>query len=400
MKLPEHERLQGGSGYFLPNLLQFSRLLRQLDIPVSTQQVYEFAEGVTFIDLSKRDDFYHTSRAFFLHDIRKIDLYNIAFDLFWANHLKMMLELSTGRTQTRSAEIDADPEGNTSTQGKMGGSIQYLREGEDLQFLGSPEMELKPVFSPIEVLDQKDFRNLSSVELQDIKEIVKDITINLGMKRSRRKILAKKKTSHLDFRRSIRKNLASGGEVVLLEWHRRKLKVRPLVLICDMSGSMESYATIFLYFMHAMVERLNRLETFAFGTRLTRLTPAFKSRKFEDVLENLSDRVNDWSGGTRIGESIREFNYHWSKRVLRHSAVVIIISDGWDRGNLRLLEKEIARLKRSSSQLIWLNPLADSPDYQPLVGGIKTVMPYVDLFHPFNNLKNLKEFAGKLSNMA
>jgi uncharacterized protein with von Willebrand factor type A (vWA) domain len=216
---------------------------------------------------------------------------------------------------------------------------------------------------------------------------------------TRRRIRAFKKTHLLDFRRSFRTSMTYGGELFDLEWRRRKFRPRPLVVLCDISGSMENYSKILLHFLYSLVQNSRRVEAFAFATRLTRLTPTLRRKNVDSVLNGLSTLIYDWSGGTRIGESLKAFNYQWARRVLSRGVIVVIISDGWDRGDIGLLKREVSRLKRSSSHLIWLNPVAGSQDYEPLVRGIQTVLPFVDDFFPFNNLQSIRTLAGKLSSI-
>jgi hypothetical protein len=181
-----------------------------------------------------------------------------------------------------------------------------------------------------------------------------------------------------------------------LEWQQRKNKPRPLVVICDISGSMERYSRLFLYFLYALTQGTQRVEVFVFGTRLTRLTPALRYKDVDQAVRRTSQTVLDWSGGTRIGESLRTFNYLWARRVLGRGAVLLFISDGWDRGEINLLEKEMARLRRSVSRLFWLNPLLGSPDYQPLVRGIQAALPYIDEFLPLHNLESFERLRNKI----
>lgn len=387
-------------GFLLANLLHFGRLLRGLEIPVSSQQIYNLAEGVMYIDIASRDDFYHASRAFLLHNIDKLQQFNLAFDLFWSKHLTILMELSSDQKMVHReipGEVQDEQKTKTTRKGKLASKI-YTKEERDGEH--SPEMEIRPVYSPIEILYRKDFADLSRDELRVARAIIRKLAWQLDQKRTRRKIRAMKKNSYLDFRRSLRKNLSTGEEIINLEWQRRKVKARPLVMICDVSGSMERYSQIFLYFLYALAQDSRHIETFVFGTRLTRLTPALRKKNIEIVLGDLSNSIEDWSGGTRIGEAIKEFNYRWSRRILGHGAIIAIISDGWDRGNLELLESEISRMSRMATRLIWLNPLAGSPDYQPLVGGIQTVLPYIDDFYPLKNLKNLQAFAADLGTFA
>jgi hypothetical protein len=185
-----------------------------------------------------------------------------------------------------------------------------------------------------------------------------------------------------------------------LAWWERKEKPRSVVILCDISGSMEKYSTLFLYFLYGLVQGVGRVEAFVFATRLTRVTDQLKHGDLQTIIPALSKQILDWSGGTRIGESLRIFNLVWSRRILKHSPLLLILSDGWDRGNLSLLQKEIDRLRRSVHRLIWLNPLAGSPDYQPLVGGIQTILPYVDDFLPLNNLETVIRLVEKLSSLS
>ncbi len=176
--------------------------------------------------------------------------------------------------------------------------------------------------------------------------------------------------------------------------------MRPLVLICDISGSMDRYSRLLLRFVHAIEQGLDSVEVFVFGTRLTRITRSLRKRDVDDAIAEVVKAVDDWSGGTRIGEAIKTFNYDWSRRVLRSGATVVMISDGWDRGDPKLLAAEMARLQRSCRRLIWLNPLLGAPGYQPLTQGIRAALPYVDDFLPVHNLKSLEALSQLLSDMA
>ena len=384
-------------GEFLANLLHFGRLLRKLDINVSSQQIYGLAEGITHIDVSRRDDFYNTARAFLLHENRKKDQFDQAFDLFWMQHVKVLVEFSTEHKKFESNMGEHEDDNSEPRIFKNQLLIADSPKTEQPQTIAYKEIEINPVFSSSEVLRQKDFSELNREELNQAKDLINHMVLGLNQMRTRRRISTVKQSGYLDFRRSLRNNLNYGGEIIELKWQRRKLKPRPLVVITDISGSMQRYSEIFLYFLYALVQRTQGLETFVFGTRLTHITPALRKRDIEIVLKDLSSTILDWSGGTRIGESLKEFNYRWSRRVLRSRAIVIIISDGWDRGDIELLDKEIGRLRRNVSRLIWLNPLADSPEYQPLVKGIQTVLPHVDEFYPLNNINSLESLAQKLS---
>ena len=198
----------------------------------------------------------------------------------------------------------------------------------------------------------------------------------------------------------MRRSLAYGGEMLDIAHRQRKTKPRPLALICDVSGSMERYTRMLLHFLHTVAVSGQQLEAFLFATRLTRITRHLSHRGVDHAVAEVARAVPDWAGGTRIGEAIKSFNYQWARRVLRGGAVVLVISDGWDRGEPELLSREMARLQRSCHRLIWLNPLLGSPDYQPLTRGMQAALPHVDDFLPAHNLHSLQELARHLNRLS
>jgi uncharacterized protein with von Willebrand factor type A (vWA) domain len=387
------------TGHLLANLLHFGRLLRQGGIRVSTRQVYELAEGLTCVDLARRDDFYHTARSFLVHHAHEIDTFDRAFDLFWSQQIQFTMELGLAHRRRRvDGLVEELPESDQVVLSKGAGSGTTLPDEEDEP--GSPtETRVAPTYSPHEVLLRKDFADFTEEELERARRLIQGLVWRLDRRLTRRVVRAPKRTGYLDLRRAVRGNMKYGGEILKLAWRRRKSKPRPLVVICDISGSMEAYSRLFLHFIYALAQETRRIEAFVFGTRLTYITPALQQGNVDTAVQKMSELVLDWSGGTRIGGSLRTFNYRWSRRVLGRGAVAIIISDGWDRGDLDLLEREMGRLRRSVSRLIWLNPLLGAPDYQPLVGGIQTALPYVADFLPLHNLMSLGQFAGRLGSL-
>jgi uncharacterized protein with von Willebrand factor type A (vWA) domain len=385
-------------GHLLANLLHFGRLLRRLGIPVSSRQLVELAAALTYIDLACRDDFYHTARSFLIHHADQLELFDQAFDLFWSGRMEFGLEFELAR-QGRARQADAPlvPESDQPVLGGATGRDPLAAPGES-DPPATPETRLSPTYSPDEIL-RKDFADFSQEELETAKRFIHSLVWNLDQRSTRRKVRALKRANYLDLRRSARNSMPYGGEIVKLAWRRRKSKPRPLVLICDISGSMERYSRLFLHFIYALVQETRHIEAFVFGTRLTYITPALRHRQVDAAVDKMSDLVVDWSGGTRIGESLRTFNYHWSRRVLGRGAVVVLISDGWDRGDIHLLEREVGRLRRSVSRLMWLNPLSGAPDYQPLVRGMQAALPYVDDFLPLHNLVSLEQLALRLGSL-
>jgi uncharacterized protein with von Willebrand factor type A (vWA) domain len=258
-------------------------------------------------------------------------------------------------------------------------------DDEDDNDTGKPE---GAAYSAIERLRKKDFENYSWEEVQEAKRLMAEMRWNLGMRPTRRKTSARK-GSYPDMRRLVRRNLKYGAEMIELTWREIKRKPRPLVIICDISGSMSLYSRLLLHFIHTISNGLMNVEAFVFGTRLTRITRQLKRRDVDDAVRDVSKTVQDWSGGTRIGDAIHYFNHKWARRVLGRGAVVLIISDGWDRGEAGTLQTEMDRLQHSCHRLIWLNPLLGSPDYRPLTIGMKTALPFIDNFLPAHNLDSL-----------
>ena len=387
----------GTGGRLLANLLHFGRLLRNLDIQVSTRQIYDLAESLTYIDISKREDFFHAACGFLVHSPEQLDLFQRAFDLFWSGKFEVLMELGLAYQQRVKEQPDL-PESDQPALDEDTHPHAVLPEGEGDANL-SEESHFAPTYSPVELLYRKDFAEFNDDELEQAKHHIQDLFWQLEMRRSRREVRAIKRAHSLDMQRAIRDSMKQGGEIFHLPWRRRKLKPRPLIVICDISGSMERYSRLFLHFMYSLVQGTRQTEVFVFGTRLTHLTPALRHSDIDSALDKMSSIVLDWSGGTRIGESLKSFNYRWLRRVHGRGAMVIIISDGWDRGDIALLETEISRLQRSVYRLVWLNPLLGSPDYEPLVRGIQTSLPYVDAFLPIHNLVSLEQLTSQLGNI-
>lgn len=382
------------SGHFLTNLLHFGRLLRAVGFRISSQQINELSQALSLIDLSSQEDFYYCSRAFLLKDHNSQDIFDLAFELFWTRNTAGYIEYVIAPRRRDSNSQNGVLNDSIGTKNRL----TYLsnpieKENEELE---SHKKWFNPIYSPDELLISKDFSQMNSEEFERVRDYLRRTGWIFGSRISRRKVPTMKKTGDLSLRKMLRSGIRYDGEIIRLSWRKKKVKPRPVVILCDISGSMERYSTFFLYFLYGLIQGAGRVEAFVFATRLTRVTDQLKHGDLQTTLESLSKQIFDWAGGTRIGESLRVFNQVWSRRVLRYSPLVLILSDGWDRGDLKLLEKEIDRLSRSVHRLIWLNPLAGSPDYQPLVGGIRTIMPYVDHFLPFNNLESVDRLVVKL----
>jgi uncharacterized protein with von Willebrand factor type A (vWA) domain len=265
-------------------------------------------------------------------------------------------------------------------------------------------------YSADEAWRQKDFATFTPEDFAMVAAAMKRLAWTPGTRMTRRWVPGP--GPHIDLRRLLRANVAHGHELLLLPRRLRATALRPLILICDVSGSMEPYARVLLLFAHAVagggalrrapdVQRgIRRVEVFVFSTRLTRVTRQFATARVEAALAHVRDAVGDWSGGTRIGEAIRSFNVHWARRVLRGHPVVLIVSDGWDLGEPAQLAREIARLHRSVRRLVWLNPLLGSPGYEPLARGMHAALPFVDDFLPVHNMVSLEALAARLNTLS
>lgn len=386
------------AGHFIANLLHFGRLLRAVGFRISSQQILELSQALEFIDLSSREDFYNCSRAFLLENHNLQQLFDLAFELFWARELAGYLDYVIAPRQQLLMNQNDEIKDSLGTQHRFTHLTDHVRDGN--KKLDTPKKWFNPVYDPNEYLMYKDFSLLNSEEFEMVREYLRRMGWIFGARKTRRKVPALKKTGNLSLRRTLRSGIRHHGEILELAWWKRKAKPRPAVILCDISGSMEKYSTLFLHFLYGMVQGVTRVEAFVFATRLTRVTDQLKYNDIKEILSALSKQILDWSGGTRIGESLRIFNQVWARRVLRYSPMVLILSDGWDRGDLLLLQMEVERLSLSAHKLIWLNPLAGSPEYQPLVGGIKTILPYVDDFLPFNNLQSAIRLVEKLQTLS
>jgi uncharacterized protein with von Willebrand factor type A (vWA) domain len=353
----------------------------------------DLVKALGLIDIGKREDFYYTSRSLLIHQREDLPLFDQAFELFWQAHSqKNVIEIHGAGQKDKRLVIKPPPLENSAPPGLKWNQDDPTGEDQPL------ELELTQTYSHSEVLRKKDFAKMTADELADVQQMMALLIWQLGARQTRRQRPGS--GQFLDFRRTFRGALRHGGEALIWEHQRPKIKPRPLIIIADVSGSMERYTRLLLHFVHSIVRGLEqRVEIFVFSTRLTCITRQLKNRKVDQALNEVSKTVPDWSGGTRIGQVIKTFNFQWGRRVLGGGAVVLFISDGWDRGDPDLLRKEMERLQRSCYRLIWLNPLLGSPEYEPLTRGAQTALRYVDDFLPVHNLASLENLGEHLSKL-
>ena len=367
----------------------FCHLLKQMDVNVTTTNQISFCRSLEFIDIAQRDEFYHTARTNLIANESDRETFDLAFDIFW----------KYPRPTPQPLELDDNDDAPSDDESALQELADIVQDdGGDFSVnewleLNSEENEEQETgdtiaYSPDDVLTQKDFSKLSSEEIEKAREVIAKFAALLATKLSRRKELAVKGKT-IDFRRSWRKNIAYGGEPLTLVHKRHKIKKNKILLLCDVSGSMDCYSKFLIQFIYGMQQEIKEIEVAVFSTRLTNITGLLRRKGVEEALRDMAEVVPDWSGGTKIGESIVGFYREFARSFTANRSIVILISDGWDQGDAEVLQQSMEMLNRHAYKLIWLNPLLGSNGYQPVCRGIRTALPYVDYFLPAHNLESL-----------
>ena len=368
----------------LQQITDFCSLLRQMGVNVTTTNQLSWCQSVQLIDIGDRDVFYHTARTNLISQDTDRETFDLAFSLFWRYP----------RTEFEAV----DTEGETSEPSSLQDLSDISNEQDILeQWLDSEteedaegEEDDSTAYSVEEVLSRKDFSEFTTEDMEKAREIIAKLAAILATRLSRRKVVGKK-GKIIDFRRSWRKSLAHGGEPLELIRKQQKIKKTKILLLCDVSGSMDCYAKFLIQFIYGMQKELKEVEVAVFSTHLTDITGLLRRKGLAEGLNEVADVVPDWSGGTKIGESLLEFYRQFAPSFSAYRTVVILISDGWDRGDVEVLRYSMEMLHRHAYRLIWLNPLLGSDGYQPICRGIRTALPYVDYFLPAHNLESLAE---------
>jgi uncharacterized protein with von Willebrand factor type A (vWA) domain len=358
------------------NWLHFGQILRGLGFDAGPARMLPFLTALTVIDLRRADDLRTSVRVHFGRRRDELPILDRALAAFLRG------VVPNGEMEVPSATTSSEPGGAITLTGRQ---LKVLDEEGAAE--GAEEQEVAS-YSQAEVLRHKDFDTLSTAEMAEVRRLIRLMRLPAGLTRSRRARAGGR--DRLDIRRLLRRSLRFGGELLVFSWKSPTLRPRPLVLLCDISGSMERYTRLLLNFTYALKNASTRVEVFVFATRLTRITRLLRSHDVDAALNRVMASVEDWSGGTRIGEAIESFNRRYARRVLSHGATVAIISDGWDRGDAAHMRRAIARLQRSCHRLIWMNPLMGAPGYEPLTLGLQAALPFVDDFLPAHNLANLE----------
>jgi uncharacterized protein with von Willebrand factor type A (vWA) domain len=375
--------------FLLHNLLHFGQVLHATGLDVPAGRMIDVAGALEHVELGRRTDFYFTLRALLVQRPQDFALFDEAFRVFWRTRSG---EWSPHDVRAMGERRRIDP--------AIGDPLldATASDGADSSRAAAETVRRTAAlsYSDRETFRTKDFGQFDEADLRRARLTIAQMQWDIGRRRSRRWTSAP--AGELDMRRVVSR-YARSGELLTLPSRQRPDRPRPIILIGDVSGSMDRYTRLLLYFVHGLSQRLGRIETFLFATRLTRVTRELTARNVTGSIGRIPWRLPDWGGGTRIGEALRTFNVHWARRVMRRGPVVLLVSDGWDRGDPALLKTEIARLQRSCYRLIWLNPLLGSPDYRPMTRGMQAALPFVDDFLPVHNLASLEALAEHLERL-
>ena len=368
------------SAALLDHLLEFGGRLRAAGLDVHTGRVLDVIAALPQIDLADRGDVYHTLRTLLIHRHDDFAIFDRVFTAFF----------NEGASPLSGSTHEA-PRARAEWQGIETADVIGDESGD-----GPPSISALKKWSDVERIAEKDFASLDARELALARSAIERLTWTPGVRRTRRWIPGR--GPRVDLRRALARSLRTGGDITTLPRRTRRVRQRPLVLLCDVSGSMERYSRTLLHFAHTL-SRSHRVEAFLFSTRLTRITMALRTPRADAAIAATSRAVHDWSGGTRIGGALRVFHQRW-RRALHGGPVVLLISDGWDRGDAGLLRDEMARLQRTCHRLIWLNPLIGTPDFAPLTEGLQAALPFVDDFLPVRTLRDVRDLAVHLNALA
>jgi uncharacterized protein len=379
-------------GRLAENIVFFARALRKAGIPVGPGSVMDALEAVYAAGIGTRQDFYWTLHSVFIKRHEQSFLFDQAFQIFFKrrNYLEQLMGMTMPQVETGLPDNRKEASQRVQEALFSGMSEKLQREVEEL------EIDMRQTTSDMEILQKKDFAQMSAAEVAAAKSAIQRLVLPLDDIKTRR--LAPHRHGHIiDMRRTLRASMKSGGDFIDLKYRGPKTKKPPIVALLDISGSMTDYTRLFLHFLHAVTDARKRVHSFLFGTRLTNVTRALTQKDPDEALAACTASVLDWSGGTRIATSLHVFNKEWARRVLTQGAIVLLITDGLERDPDDKLAFEIDRLHRSCRRLIWLNPLLRYDGFEPKAKGIQTILPHVDEFRPIHNLDSLADLCRSLS---
>jgi uncharacterized protein with von Willebrand factor type A (vWA) domain len=377
-------------GRLAENVMHFARLLRAAGLRIGPDRVIDCVNALQIAGPNNREDWYWTMSAVLLSRQEQRPIFDQAFRIFWRDPklAEKMMQLMLPQAHGRAPK----PEQQQSQRLTDALFAQKKEESPSERL----ELEARLTFSSREVLQRMDFDTMSAAELAQAKKLIADMRLPLPLVRTRR-FRPHRAGSRIDLRASLRESLREGGDVIPLVRAAPRELHPPLVVLCDISGSMNPYSRMFLHFLHAITNDRDRVSVFVFGTRLTNITRQLRHRDVDVAMAKVADAIKDWSGGTRIGGSLREFNFRWARRMLGQNACVLLVSDGLDREAGEGLAEEMERLAKSCRYLVWLNPLLRYAKFEARPAGVRAMLPHVDLFLPVHNLRSLVDLTKTLS---
>jgi uncharacterized protein with von Willebrand factor type A (vWA) domain len=388
----EPETHPAPEGRLAENIVYFARALRAAGMPVGPGAVLDALAAVQAAGVGTRDDFYWTLHAVFVKRHEHSELFDQAFRIFFRKRAYLERLIAMMMPQLPAAEAALPKPASQRVQEALFSGINDKTSREKREI----EVDARLTVSDREVLQKKDFAQMSVAEIAAARDAIARLVLPLDEVKTRR--FAPHRHGHvIDMRRTLRASMKAGGALIDLKYLGPRMKAPPIVALLDISGSMSQYTRLFLHFLHAVTDARKRVASFLFGTRLTNVTRALKSRDPDDALAACSSSVADWAGGTRIATSLHAFNKFWARRVLGQGAIVLLITDGLERDPDATLAVEIDRLHRSCRRLIWLNPLLRFDGFEAKALGIKTMLPHVDEFRPIHNLDAMADLCHALS---
>ncbi len=379
----------------LPNLMAFGRALKQLGVKVSLSQVIDSSKAIDLVDIAEKTDFRALLRANLISQKEDFPAFDMLFDCFWREQGYERMPMETMEIQGTPTDSQAQEGGDEEGGLEEAASESLPKENVPLENLDEFSV---PTYSPQELMNRKDFSEMSVEESRAIARAILLIATKIATQISRRKKVARKGAA-IDPRWTMRRSMKYGGEVIDLVRRKKRIKKTKVVLLCDVSGSMDCYSRFLIQFMYGLQNELWGVETFVFSTSLSRITHLIRTKDIVNALEKISGSILGWSGGTNIGRSLHTFNRSFAPSMLTHRTVVVIISDGWDRGDVSVLEREMQDLKRRAKKIIWLNPLLASENYEPLCKGMQAALPYLDMFLSVHNVNSLVSLGRTLQKM-
>lgn len=382
------------SGKIADNIMHFARVLRDTGLPVGPGQVLDALDAAALGGLGTKEDFYWTLHAMFVKRREHKALFDQAFHVFWRRPkmIEQMMQLLF-----QQVRVEGHAKKKQAGQRRLANAMFQEREGQSSRERPPGEIEIEGEYSASadEVLRARDFEQMTAEEEAKARAAIARMRLQRRAVKMRR--FEASSRGRADLRRTLRRSMRSGGAMIDLQHKRPRTHEPPLVVLCDISGSCATYSRLFLHFLHALKNDRDRVTVFVFGTRLTNITRELDRRDVDEALDKVSGAVKDWSGGTRIGRTLKEFNWKWGRRVLSQGAHVLIMSDGLEREDTEELAHEMARLKRSSKRVVWLNPLLRFKGFEASAAGIKAMLPFVDEFRPVHNLESLEDLARALT---